>query len=522
MIEKIFPHLREFPFSLFFILLLSSFNIHISNAQKVSSDEVLEEIKNLEPTIIEVSSKLWDLAEVSSEELKSSKLLKDHLTQNGFKITMDGIKGVPTSFVAEYGSGSPILGIMLEYDALPGLGNSPLPKKKAREDGITSGHGCGHNLIGSGALGSALALKSLINKSKIDGTIRVFGAASEETEGAKVYMARDGLFDDVDAMLHWHPGNATGAFNVRTSAQQQIYVEFQGKATHAGNTPWQGRSALDAVELFLHGVNNMREHVKPTARIHYIIRDGGKAANIVPDYASLQMTFRDATRADVEASVEWLEQMAEGAALMTQTTTLFVPYYGMHDLLPNAPLAKRMQEHLEALGSMPFTPEEQKFAKELQAEVDLKPTGLIEAVLPLPNEPTTGGSTDVGDASWITPTMGVVVATIPENIGLHTWMATASHGTSIGEKGAVHAAKALTLLGWDILTDESLRVEMQQDFEKRTDGFTYKSPIPDIIKEPISLPEDQRSFGSVIELRNSLLNQEHDHEHAHSHTHGNR
>ena len=204
------------------------------------------------------------------------------------------------------------------------------------------------------------------------GTIRVYGGAAEETEGAKVYMAREGLFDDVDAMLHWHPGNVTGTFNVRTSAQQQIYIEFQGKTAHAGNLPWEGRSALDAVELFLHGVNNMREHIQPTARVHYIIRDGGQAANIVPERASVQLTFRDASRAGVETGVDWLEQIAEGAAMMTQTETLFAPYYGMYDLLPNRPLAERMQAPLEALGAPSFSDEEQAFAKELQSEVDIE------------------------------------------------------------------------------------------------------------------------------------------------------
>ncbi|MEM7171685.1 MAG: amidohydrolase [Pseudomonadota bacterium] len=486
-----------------------------AKAQDISSEDVIAQVEEVSPVVIDVASRLWHFAEISLLEIQSSALLKDLLVQNGFEITADGVAGVPTAFVAEYGSDGPVLGIMLEYDALPGLGNAPVPMLQPRADGTLSGHGCGHNLIGAGSLGAAIALKGLLEQTGTPGRLRIYGGASEETEGAKVYMARAGLFDDVDAMLHWHPAPLTGTMNVRTSAQQQIFIEFQGKTAHAGNNPWDGRSALDAVELFLHGVNAMREHVKPTARIHYIIRDGGQAANIVPDYASVQMTFRDATRDDVLAGVEWLEQMAEGAALMTQTTALFVPYYGMHDLLPNTPLAERMQSHLEMLGAPEFSEEEQEFARTLQSNVGLEPTGMSSTLPPLVNEPTTGGSTDVGDVSWLTPTMGVVVASIPENIGLHTWMATASHGTTIGDKAAITAAKSLALLGWDILTDEELRAEMRADFERRTDGFTYVSPIPDFLMEPVGLPEDMRSFESVVELRETLLKQQSDHEHTH-------
>ncbi|MEM1237505.1 MAG: amidohydrolase [Pseudomonadota bacterium] len=490
--------------------------------QSVTAEDVIREVEEVSPTVIDVASRLWHLAELSFVEVESSEMLKGLLRMNEFEITAESIANVPTAFVAEYGSEGPVLGIFLEYDALPGLGNEAVPMLQPRQDGVLSGHGCGHNLIGAGALGAALALKNLLQETGTPGRIRVYGGAAEETEGAKVYMAREGIFEDVDAILHWHPGPATGTMNVRTSAQQQILIEFQGKTSHAGNTPWEGRSSLDAVELFLHGVNNMREHVKPTARIHYVIRDGGQAPNIVPDYASVQLTFRDATRADVNAGVEWLEQMAQGAALMTQTSTLFVPFYGMYDLLPNTPMAERMQSHMERVGPPEFTDEEQEFARTLQTNASLEPTGMSEILLPLVNEPTTGGSTDVGDVSWLVPTMGVVVASIPQNVGLHTWMATASHGTTIGDKAAITAATNLALLGWDIFTDEEFRAEVKADFDGRTEGFTYQSPIPDFLMEPVGLPEDMRSFESVVELRETLLKHQNDHEHAqgdHFHTH---
>jgi aminobenzoyl-glutamate utilization protein B len=300
------------------------------------NQEVLSAVDNATPTVEEVAQKLWDLSEVSLLEVKSSAYLKDILKQSGFKITSEGTAGVPTAFIAEYGSGAPKLGVMLEYDALPGLGNEPVPRKQPRQDGVTAGHGCRHNLIGAGALGAALALKNLMEEKGVAGTLRVYGGASEETEGAKIYMAREGLFNDLDACLHTHPLDVASVINIRTTAQSQMYVEFAGKTAHAGQSPWLGRSALHAVELFLHGVNTMREHVRPTARVHYIIKDGGVAPNIVPDKASVKLTFREESRAAVEAGLAWIKDMAEGAALMTQTKALAIDYYGMYDLLPNS------------------------------------------------------------------------------------------------------------------------------------------------------------------------------------------
>lgn len=482
-------------------------------------EDVLKAVDAQKTTIEEIAQTLWDKPEISLEEVESSTFLMEILERNGIKIVQKGAGGVPTAFIAEYGSGEPKLGVMLEYDALPNLGNKAVPTKEAREDGVTAGHGCGHNLIGAGAMGAALALKNLMEKQGVKGTLRVYGGAAEETEGAKVYMAREGLFDDLDAMLHWHPSPLTLVASVRTSAQQQMYIEFTGKTAHAGNAPWLGRSALDAAELFLNGVNYMREHVRPTARIHYVIRNGGETPNIVPDKASVQLTFREESRAAVDAGVEWLGQIAEGAALMTQTKATFVPYFGLYDLLPNTPLAERMQSHLEDVGIPEFNAEEKDFAVRLQASAEVEATGMATSVSPLPESPTVGGSTDVGDVSWIVPTMGLSVSSMPQGIGLHTWMATASHGTTIGKKAAVNAATVLALTGWDILTDEDLRKAMKADFDKRTDGFTYKSPIPDLIKEPVSLPDDKRQYGTVLELKEAIQNRMGDHTLAPAHNH---
>ena len=493
---------KKIAFAVLLVVVFVASGMNAASAQNLAPEKIHSAVDQVAPIIEDTAKGLWKLSELPLVEFKSSAYLMKILEDNGFMIKSKGTAGVPTAFVAEYGSGKPIIGIMTEYDALPGLGNEPVTKKEPRKDGVTSGHGCGHNLIGAGGLGAALALRNLMEENKTPGTIRVYGAAAEESEGAKVYMAREGVFNDVDAMLHWHPMNVAGLWYARTAAVGMLYVEFNGKTAHAGLEPWKGRSALDAVELFTHGVNMMREHVEPTARLQYIIPKGGVAPNVVPDFATVKMFYRDIDRAHVEKSMIWLKQIAKGAALATQTETLAVDYFGMHDLLPNTTMATRMQQHLEAVGIPSYTDEEIAFAKEIQKSVGVEPTGMTKDIIPLPAQvPTMGGSTDVGEASWITPTMGTFMPTMPENIGVHTWMATSCHGMSIGFKGAANAAKVLTATGWDLLTDAKFLAEVQVEFKERTEGFTYKSPIPDIIKEPVLLPEDMKKHESVIELK---------------------
>ncbi len=457
-----------------------------------AAERIMQAIAAAEPIIEQVSDKLWHLAEISLEEVESAKFLLEVLSAQGFTIVSTGTANIPTAFVAEWGSGDPRLGILLEYDALPGLGNEPVAHQQHRQDGKTSGHGCGHNLIGSAALGTAIALKQLMTEQQIPGTLRLFGCAAEETEGAKVYMAREGLFNDLDAVLHCHPFEYGMVGNVRTTATSQMRIEFFGKTAHAGNTPWLGRSSVDAAELFAHAVNLMREHVEPTARLHYVYENAGIAPNIVPDYAKIWMTARDADRPRVNAIVEWVKQAAEGAAMATQTRAVVHNYYGMYDLLPNAPLAKRMQSHLERIGVPQWTEAEQAFARELQQNFGLEPKGLVTAPLPLPPEPKLGGSIDVGDVSYCTPTMGIAMPSLPVGVSLHTWCATATHGMSIGLKCAIQMAKVLTATGFDLLTDSDLRQAARVDFERRTEGKPYVSPLPSDRQQPFGLPEWMR------------------------------
>jgi aminobenzoyl-glutamate utilization protein B len=450
-------------------------------------DQAVEQVK---PIIERLAKELWQLSELSLQEVKSAQLVMDVLQEQGFTITSKGTAGVPTAFIAEWGSGTPILGILAEYDALPGLGNEPVPHQEPRKDHVTSGHACGHNLLGAGATGAAIALKNLMAQRKIPGTLRLYGCAAEETEGAKVYMARDGLFNDLDAALHWHPGPLASVTNIRSAAVDSLTIEFFGKAAHAGLVPWLGRSAVDAAELFAHGLNLMREHVEPTARIHYVYEKAGEAPNIVPDYARIRLYVRDIDRAHVEASTAWIKQISEGAALATQTKAKTQVYIGMYDLLPNQPLAERMQTHLERIGVPTYSQEELDFATEVQRNFDVEPKGMATTTLPLPDENTSmGASTDVGDVSWVTPTMGCGMPTVPLEIEMHTWPATACHGTSIGVKGAIYAARVLAATGLDILTDVELRKAARADFEQRISGKPYVSPLPPELKHPVGLPE---------------------------------
>ncbi len=451
---------------------------------KTLAESVDRKVEDARPVIEKIVREVWELAEPSHEEVESSRLLMDVLEENGFTITSKGTAGVPTAFVAEWGSGRPVLGFLPEYDALPGLGNAAVPRREPREDGKTSGHGCGHNLLGAGLLGAAIALKEIMAEQGIPGTLQVYGCAGEEAEGAKVYMAREGLFFDLNAALHWHPMSYASIFNIRTAAFDGLSVEFFGETAHAGMEPWNGRSALDAAELFTHAINMMREHVEPTARIHYIYERAGEAANIVPDYARVSVSVRDIDRRRVEKSTRWIEQIAEGAALATQTRGKVDLLFGMYDLLPNGPLAGRMQAHLERVGVPEWTEEEQDFARECQKNFEAEPRGMATEVLPLAEEPAIGGSTDVADVSWNTPTMGCTMPTWPQDISAHTWPVVACGGTSIGLRGAMHAAKVIAATGAEIMTDGELREAARADFEHRTRGRPYTSPLPPERKHP--------------------------------------
>ncbi|MEZ4558282.1 MAG: amidohydrolase [Caldilineaceae bacterium] len=435
-------------------------------------------VDDFAPLIETAADTLWDFAEVRYEEVRSAAYLKELLEEHNFAITHDTVAGIPTAFVAEIGAGEPVIGILAEYDALPGLGNAPVPRREPRADGLTNGHGCGHNLIGSAAVGAALAVGRAVQAGALPGTVRLYGTPAEEGGQGKVYMARAGVFDDLDVCLHWHPDDAAAVFHVRSAANTKLIVEFYGTTAHAGSQPWQGRSALHAVELFTHGVNLMREQMQPTGRVQYIVEQGGEATNIIPDYARVQIAYRDATLEQVNDYVAWIKEIAEGAALATRTRAQVTFEGAVHDLMPNGPLAERMQQVLDQVGTPVFDAEEEAFARQVQAEMGLTVTGLAGTVTPLLDEPRMGFSTDVGDVSKIVPTMGLRMPSVPEGVSMHTWGATACHGMSIGRKAAVQAAKGLAVMTAELLTDAELREAAQADFAARMGGRPYVSPIP--------------------------------------------
>ena len=433
------------------------------------------EVNTRADVIWDMALNVWKFAELGLQELQSSAYESAVLEKNGFKISDRGIGGIDTSWIATWGSGSPVLGILVEFDALPGLGNEPVPTKAPRKDGGTNGHGCGHNLIGSGAIGAALALKAHMEREKIPGTIRVFGCPAEELGIGKNYMASAGAFKGLDACLHHHAGPVNAACNFHTPACLLLTIEWKGVTAHSGQAPWDGRSSVQAAQLFLHGVDMMREHIVPSARMHYYIADGGHAVNVVPDYAKVVFMYRGPSPDNVLKNIVWVKDIAKGAGLATQTQEKITTLAGFYDLLPNTVLAERITEHLKRHFPIKWTDEEQAFAKSVQREMGKPQDGMATTVMPTPNAPEAGGSTEVGDVSWNVPTMGSIFSSWPQHVSPHQWGCTACHGMSIGQKAVVEAAHVLAAMGLDLLTQPDLLKAAKAEFDKRTEGKPYKS-----------------------------------------------
>ena len=467
------------PLSILLIPILTLLVCDGLSAQSREKQTALQAVEGLSVDIHRMSQTLWDFSETAMLEDRSARFLADMLEQDGFTVER-GVAEMPTAFIASYGSGHPIIGILAEYDALPGVGNAVVPRRLSRDDGVTSGQGCGHNLFGAGSVGAAMVLKRTMEAHNLNGTIRLYGTPAEETVVGKVYMAKAGVFDDLDAALVWHPGLETGARNQPGRALNNFTVEFFGQAAHSSADPWNGRSALDAVELMNDGVNLMREHVKPTTRIHYVIPSAGEAPNVVPEYAKVWYYVREVDRETVKEYYDWILKIAEGAALATRTTHKVTLVTGVHATLLNRPLQEVLQRNLEFVGAPRFTDEDQAFARELQAFLEIDQKGLDIEIKPLADqpEPPTGGSTDVAEVSYITPTVSFSVTTAAAGVPWHSWATAASHGTDGAVRGAEIAAKVLALTGIDLLTDPSLIQRAHEFFLEKTGGKPYESPIP--------------------------------------------
>jgi aminobenzoyl-glutamate utilization protein B len=429
--------------------------------------------------LIRLSDQIWSFAETALRETRSAKALSDYAEKQGFKVER-GVAGMPTAFIATYGEGRPIIGILGEYDALPGLSQKASPVKEAAQQG-GAGHGCGHNLFGSASLGAAVAIKELIAEGKLRGTIRFYGTPAEESVGGKIYMARDGLFNDLDVCLAWHPEDRTAADTGSTQAIVDFIVEFKGKASHAAFDPWNGRSAVDGLEAFTHGINMLREHVRPSVRIHYAIQKGGDVPNVVPEYARVWCWVRDSKRAGMEAVLERVRKIADGAALIAGVESKLTIQGGDYEMLVNMAGARLLHSNLTWLGPIKYTAEEQEFARAIQRATGVEAKGLNGETLPLKDQPPDppGGSTDVGDVSWIVPVLHLQVATAPQDTPWHSWAVVAASGMSIGHKGLIHASKTLAATMVDLFEDAKAREEIRAEFKEKTKGHVYKPYTPD-------------------------------------------
>jgi aminobenzoyl-glutamate utilization protein B len=424
-----------------------------------------------------IAHQIWDFAEVGYKEVKSTELLQNTLKKGGFKVEA-GVAGMPTAFVATFGEGKPVIGILAEFDALPGLAQTAEPTKKPVA-GKIAGHACGHHLFGTASVAAAIELKNTMLKNKMKGTIKVFGTPAEEGGSGKVYMARDGLFEGVDVVMHWHPDQANSSNPVSSLAVVSAKFRFRGISAHAAGAPEKGRSALDGVEAMDNMVNLMREHIPQESRIHYVITEGGKAPNVVPDFAEVYYYVRNPRRDIVKDLFERVVKCAKGAAMGTETSVDYEVIGGAFELLPIKVLAEAMHVNLSKVGGVIYTPEEIAFGKTLQETFVGKTRPDIIAgtkIQPYRDDSYRpgGGSTDVGDVSWVVPTVGLRVACWTAGTPSHSWQAVACGGTEIGTKGMMVAAKTLALMGIDLLLDKTLIEKATADWkESRGNDFKY-------------------------------------------------
>jgi len=429
----------------------------------------------------QVSKQIWDYAELGYHENKSSTLLQEQLKAAGFTL-QSGVADEPTAFIASYGQGKPVIAILGEFDALPGLSQQAVP---TRDPVVANapGHGCGHNLLGAGAALAAVSVKQYMVANHIAGTLRYYGTPAEEGGSGKVYMVRDGLFKDVDVVLHWHPGDRNAVNNGGMLAVMSAKFTFHGIAAHAAMAPERGRSALDAVMLMGNGIEFMREHIPSNSRIHYIISKGGVAPNVVPDLAQMDLMARNPSNTTLQGIWDRILKISQGAALMTGTTVDVTDVGSDANIIGNDALAPVAQKNLEEVGGYTLDASQKEFALQLQKTLGtetvpaLDLTKMIEPLRPVDlNAPS--ASTDVGDVSWTVPTIGFTAATFVPGVAAHTWQAAASAGMSIGQDGMVIASKALALTAVDLFMTPSLVAAAHADFQKQLQGKTYESAIP--------------------------------------------
>ena len=469
--------MKKLALSLFAVGVLVSHSVQASNEQQ----RVSGYFDDLKKPAINIADNLWNWAEVGFQEHKSSELMQQTLKDAGFDI-QSGVAGMPTAFVASYGDSGPVIGILAEMDALPGLSQDAQPAHSPIA-GKQAGHACGHHLFAGGSVTAAMAIKRWLEETGTQGQVRVYGTPAEEGGAGKVYMVRDGLFDDVDIALHWHAGSQNNADATSSLANKGAKFRFKGIAAHAAVMPERGRSALDGVEAMNYMVNMMREHVPSDTRIHYVITNGGGAPNVVPEFAEVYYYLRTPRAADLAELWQRLENTAKAAALGTGTKAEWEVVSGVWDILPNMTLAHVMHESMSEFGGIEYSKKEQAFAEQIRPTLGKQAESIIgreKQIMPLSDKVHAGTySSDVGDVSWNVPNINLGVTVAPKDTPWHSWAVVACGGMSIGHKGMVMASKAMSMTMFDLFDDAKLVEEVKTEFKERKGDDVYKAMIPD-------------------------------------------
>ena len=464
---------------LFVLVLFVSITSYAQKGMSKNKKALLTSVEKHKNELIKISDDIWGLAETAFEETKSAEILASYAEKNGFNVER-GVAGMPTAFVATYGSGSPVISVLGEFDALPGISQKAIPTKSPLKEGA-AGHGCGHNLFGAGSLGAAIAIKELIQAGKIKGTVKFLGTPSEEKFFGKIWMVNAGLWDDVDVNISWHPSAETKADVQSSLALVDFKVEFFGQAAHASADPWNGRSASDALELYASGINYYREHVRPSVRMHYHIQDGGQVVNVVPDYARIWVRVRDTKRSGMMPVYERVQEMAKGAAILANVEYKISLISGIYEVLVNREGGEIMQKNLELLGPIEYTDDEIAFGKKIQEITKKEQVGMDSAINPLldTRENPGGGSTDVGDVSWNVANINLGVTTAPKDTPWHSWAVVACGGMSIGHKGMLYSSKAMSMTMLDLFENPALVDKVKAEYKERKGDEVYKAIIPE-------------------------------------------
>ncbi|MBR98412.1 MAG: peptidase M20 [Flavobacteriaceae bacterium] len=459
-----------------FLSLIIFHQISISQNIEEIKRSIIRSIENQKNDMIKTSDLIWEAAETSLQEFKSSSYLIEYARKNGFNVKT-GVADIPTAFTASYGSGRPIIGILGEYDANAGISQKRKPVREARIPG-GAGHGCGHNLFGTASLAAAVAIKEQIEKGDLKGTVVFFGTPAEETIFAKVWMAREGLFDDLDVCMDWHPGDEIVSETQSSKALVDFRLKFYGSASHASSDPWNGKSAVDALELYTTGLNYYREHVNPTARIHYHVEKAGDVVNVVPDYAQIWTRLRENDRAGVDILYNRAKKIAEGAALMADVGYEMQLISGIYEIQVNRTGQVAMQKNLDKLGPITYSKQEIDYANTILRETGKPEKGIDGRVQKLrETKPAQGGSTDVGDVSQVVPVIRMRATISAKDGPWHSWAVVACSGMSIGHKGMIYASKALGMTMADLYTDNKLVEEVKKDFKINKTNPVYEPRI---------------------------------------------